>query len=366
MRQILTIILFLSGRICLANMASPVLEGTRTGSAFSSHDIDILKEKIYLKIDKDFKTAFYRIEYLIRTDTAGQQIPMLFIAKDYKGNFSVWVDNREIKVLDVPYEYKTIRHTPFEKFSNSFNRSSRDEEGETVEIFWQENSGTIYYLNDLKYFEIDLTKGEHQIRVEYMANVWTDRSDWVKEYSFRYSLSPAKYWKSFDNLEITLDASNFTYPLTTNLGKPNKGQNDGISVWNFSELPADFFEVIYKPGINGFAKAMIAVRPIGMALIFFVLTAFLHLIGIKKYRRKEPAKKHSRVVIAGSIILPFIVLLIYMFSFNIIDLIIGDAASNYHGYYFLAIILYPFLMPVYWIIMWLADKRIKGRIINNS
>jgi hypothetical protein len=345
-------------------MASPIWEGTFSSSAFSSRDIDILKEKIYLKIDKNFSTAFYRIEYFIRTDSNGRQIPLLFHAKDYKGDFKVWVDNQEVKLLDIPGEYKTTANSPFTNFSNSFRQPSRNGEPETVEIYWQKNAGIVYALNDLKYFETDLSKGEHVIRVEYTANVWTDKSDWVKEYSFRYSLSPAKHWKSFGSLEIILDASDFNSALTTNLGQPTNGRLDSISVWNFSKLPSDYFEMIYKPEISAFAKTLIAISPFGLTLIFALFIALLHLISIKKYRKSQPTRKYSWVVIVGSLIIPFFILISYMVSFGIIDSVIGDEAGRYHGYTFLVIGLYPLLMPVYWTIMWLADKKIKERINN--
>jgi hypothetical protein len=72
----LTLLFFLISQLCLANMASPIWEGTLGSSAFSSRDIDILKEKIDLKVDSDFRTAFFRIEYVIRTDRSGTQIPL--------------------------------------------------------------------------------------------------------------------------------------------------------------------------------------------------------------------------------------------------------------------------------------------------
>lgn len=343
-------------------MASPIREGTFSSSAFSSRDIDICKEKICLKIDKDFKKAFYRIEYSIETDRNGIQIPLLFIAKDYQGEFKVWVDNQEVKLLEIPSEYRTSVNSPFENFSNHFRQPSQDGESESVIIYWQKNSGNVYNLSELKYFEIDLSKGKHLIRIEYTASVWTDISDWVKEYSFRYSLSPAQNWKSFGALEIILDASNFNSSLTTNLEQYTHGHLDRISVWKFSEIPSDYIEIIYKPEISLLAKTMIAITPFGLTLIFALLIAFIHFLSIKKYRKNKPTKKYSWVVIAGSVTIPFFILLNYIISFDIIDRVIGDEAGNYHGYTFQAIILYPLLLPVYWAIMNLIDKKIKGRI----
>jgi len=162
---------------------------------FSSRDIDILKEKINVKVDKSFKTATYKIEYIIKTDSSGKQIPLLFYAKDYFGYFKVWVEGIEIELSDIPSYYGLSTSPSFEKFSNLFENSSSNEEVRSVSISWEKGFSHVYNLDELKYFEIDLTKGKHIIRVEYVADAWTDVSDWVTECSFRYSLSPANYWK---------------------------------------------------------------------------------------------------------------------------------------------------------------------------
>ena len=80
MKHPLTLLFLLLSQLCLANMASPIWEGTLGSSAFSSRDIDILNEKIDLKVDSGFRSAFFRIEYVIRTDRSGTQIPLLFHA----------------------------------------------------------------------------------------------------------------------------------------------------------------------------------------------------------------------------------------------------------------------------------------------
>ncbi|MBK7213278.1 MAG: hypothetical protein IPH88_08340 [Bacteroidales bacterium] len=362
MKQVLFIILILTGQLCFANMGTPIREGTLSGSAISSRDIDIVRETIHLKIDKDFKTAFYQIEYHIKTDIAGKQIPLLFLAKDYKGNFTVWVDDQKVKLIDIPEEYKTTAKSPFERFSGTFERAYQEGESETVEISWQKDRGFSYRLNDLKYFETDLSEGEHIVRVEYTADVWTDVSDWIKEYSFRYSLSPAKYWKSFGSLEITIDASDFNSNVTTNLGQASQGNPDSIAVWNFSKLPGDYIQVSSKPKISRFADAMIAIDPFGLTVIFALLISLLHLLGIIKYRRSKPAKRYSWVVISGSVLIPFLILVFYIMSYDFIDSAIGEAAGRFHGYTFLVILLYPLILLIYWGLMWLIDRTIKRKI----
>ncbi len=67
-------------------------------------------------------------------------------------------------------------------------------------------------------------------------------------------------------------------------------------------------------------------------------------------------------MIAGSLIIPAIILFYYVYSFEIIDNAIGVNASRYHGYNFLVVFIYPVLMPVYIIIMWLVDRTMKKRL----
>lgn len=361
MKKPLTIILLLIGEICLANMASPFRAGTFSSSAYTSQGIDILKEKIHIKIGESSRIAFYQIQYFIKTDVDGKQIPLLFLAEDYRGDFKVWVDDQEVKLLNIPEEYKQFSNTPFEQFSNSFGGDSKRQGQESINIFWGNRMYT-YDLNDLKYFEIDISKGEHKIRVEYAAYAWTDLSDWVKEYNFYYDLSPAKNWKTFGSMEITLDASSCNSAVKTNLGQHVNGQLDSIAVWNFLSLPVDKLEITYKPQISTFAKTLIAISPQWLTLIFAFLGSIIHFIFIKKYRERYPAKKYSLPVIFGSILIPFLILLSFIISFGVIDAVIGADASNYHGYTFLVILLYPFLLPFYWLIMHVIDIVIKRKV----
>jgi hypothetical protein len=62
------------------------------------------------------------------------------------------------------------------------------------------------------------------------------------------------------------------------------------------------------------------------------------------------------VLITGSVIIPLIVLVFYIYSFDLIDDAIGTAASRYHGYTFLVMIFYPVLAPFYGLVMWLFSK----------
>ncbi len=342
-------------------MASPVTQGTFSSEAFSSRDINILKEKIHVTIDRDFKTAVYKIEYFINAESEGNQIPLLFFAMDYKGDFKVWVDDSEIIVSAVPPKYLAIANSPFEKFTNIFSPPSQYEQSETVTIYWSENQGFVYQLNNLKYFEANLSKGEHIIKVAYEASVWTDVSEWIKEYSFRYSLSPAKFWKSFGSLEVVVDASQFHQSITTNFSQPASGKLDAVATWRFNELPANYFQINYVPPVSSLAKTLILIGPDNLAYIFTFLLTLFHLFFIYKFRKNNLHKKFSWALIIGSLIIPFLALLFYMNSFGIIDNLIGAEAGRYHGYVFLNFIFYPVIAVVYFLAMWLMEKIIRKR-----
>lgn len=356
MKRLLLTYLFLAGELCFANMASPVQEGTFSSAAFSSRNIHILAEKIHVTPDELFKTAFFNIEYKIRTDSGGNQIPLLFHAIDYSGDFRVWVDDQVIAVSPVPAAYRSIGNSPFRDFSDIFQN------GDHVTIYWDEYEAYGYEMDDLKYFETPLTKREHSIRIEYTATVWTDLDKWIKNYSFRYSLSPARFWRSFGTLEIILDARKFKGSVTTNFGNPISGKPDSVSVWIFNELPGDYLKINYTPEISPTATTLLNAGTDQLTLYFALTLVILHVVLLLLFRKKNPRKKYSWPLITGSILVPFAILCFNLYSYEIIDRAIGAEASRYHGYIFLIMILYPVFMPLYWLGMWLIDRFYRKKI----
>lgn len=342
-------------------MASPLEEGTMVTSAFSSKDINILSETIHIKIDNDFKTARFIVKYQIQSDMDGLQIPLMFYAQDYKDSFFIWVDNKNISVQNVPQSYN--EHTRFKDFSDSFEK---DDAGYEVTIYWQANAGYVYKLSDLKYFETDIGKGIHTVRVEYIANVWTDYSDWIKAYSFRYSLSPAKFWKSFGTLSVTLEQEGIERQLSTNLGEPLEKAFQSTNSWTFTNLPGEYLEFSYNPKPGKFAAVLISVQPLGLAIATGIVLFALHLFLVIRYRRKFATKKYSPVVIAGSFLVPFLLLVSYTCSYPLIDFLIGEEAGKNHGYVFLIFAMYPLLALAYGMIMWLLDRLQKRKIDSGS
>lgn len=358
--------LLLFGQLAQANMSSPIWEGTMTSSAFTSKDINILSEIIQIKIDKDYKTAKFIVEYTILSDISGRQIPLLFYAQDYKDSFFVWVDNKRVSIQTIPEKYTHFDNSPFSGFSSSKDDNNRNNERDEVTIYWWKNSGFVYKLNDLKYFETDIAKGLHKVRVEYSANVWTNISGWIKQYSFRYSLTPAKFWKSFGTLVISVEQEGNVRQLSTNIGEPIEKAYKAKNSWTFAKLPDDYLEFSYTPKANNLAKALITIQPFGLSIIAGVILFALHLFFSFRYRRQFVNKKYSPVVILGSLLIPFLILLSYMYSYDIIDNAIGEEAGRHHGYVFLVIIFYPVLLAIYWTTLWLLDRRQKRKLINEK
>ncbi|MDW7691725.1 hypothetical protein R9C00_16730 [Flammeovirgaceae bacterium SG7u.111] len=360
MKILLTILTILLSLPCWANMASPIQEGTWAATPFISKYVDILREKIHITPDRDFRTAKFTIEYHINAGRSGEQIPLLFYASEFKESFKVWVDGVEINLSTVPEAYTELEGTPFSDFGYFFETKGwSDTKQVHIENF---PSGGFYVsIDDLKFFETDLAEGNHLIKVEYVAEQWVDRSWWVKEYSFRYALSPAKYWKSFGELEITLDASGTNRNFVANIGQPTKGDLASTAVWTFSALPTEVLIISHIPEMNAKASMLLAISPTGLAAIFAVILMLFHFLAMWLFRKTNSEKRFSWVMIIGCLAIPFAALVAYIFSFGIIDDAIGPDAGNYHGYTFMVIVYYPILLAVYWLFMWLVDRQMAKR-----
>ncbi len=266
-------------------MASPKfrVRGTLAASPCSSRDVDILSETILVRPAKDISTAFFDVEYTIKCDRDGMQIPLLFVAWQYKDDFKVWVDSAAVELLAVPQELHHIRSSPFEEFSKSFTRGDSSKSDEISLAYHQHwNVDTAVSINSFKYFNVNLARGIHKIRVKYNVTRCINRSGYTNEYSFRYSLSPAKFWRSFGQLTITLDTSLCKAPFKTSLGDPVFGK---WGVWEFTDLPAACFSFSYIEPLPPAAE-FIAHYNEWLCLCFGLLLLVANIRAIGIYRRK--------------------------------------------------------------------------------
>ena len=350
-------ILLLAGEPVRANMASPLLEGSRTASALSSKDVDVLSEKISITLDSTAATARFVVEYVLRSAHSGRQVPLLFYAQDYKEDFRVWLDGMPVAVAPVPVG--RLRKDAFNGLGDHPPVGETSEE--EITIYWEENAGTRYRLSDLHYFETPLDSGVHTVRVAYTAAASVRFSDWVQQYSFRYVLAPAKYWKSFRNLEVELRQEGPLKNIQTTLGPPREGAIGRSATWTFETLPADDFQLSFQPPVSHWARTLIMISPLGLALLALLLLGSLHLLWVRRYRRRHPPKKYSPPVILGSWIVPLLALIVFIGSFGWIDNVIGEVAGRRHGYVFFYLVFYPVLMPFYWLWVRAIDQRWKRR-----
>lgn len=333
-----------------ANMAAPWINGTGNTDTYISKDIDILKE--YLKITLiDFDRAEFDVQYIISTDKQLLKIPFIFdtnISTERYGrgmddhmNFRVLLDNREAEVSEVASMYNdSINERWMREFRHNFD-------------------GDLQNLYSFKYFELDLEEGEHIIQVKYIANATIDLWKQVREYVFVYNLRPARYWKSFGGLDVTIDASAIKEGDTSvNIG----GKEIVNNVYNryFNELPQDEITIISVPRISVIASWVVEYAFI-LVFILIAVMGMIHFVWIYRYRKKYPHKRFSIAAIIGALLLSFIFCFLLVYTPYLIDDVIGEHASRRHGYIFLWFALYPIFLIVYLIPVLIVDYILKQK-----
>ena len=371
MKQIILLSLLLISLSLQANMSEPMDRGNLGTNPFTSQYVDILHEDIYIEIDEAFSTANFNISYHINSEKDGSQIPLLFYAIDaYQEddlileNFTITFDGKPIELKAFP-EDDLISKLPLSEYNHFLKKDSL---GNYEDIYLEEldGSGSYIGLHELRYFEIDIPKGEHKIQINYTATQWADWWQPIAKYSFRYMLSPAKYWKSFGSLNINLDARNFSKPLSSNLGKPISGDINSVAKWSFDELPVDIFQIEYRPKVSTFAKVLLWLSPFGIGLTVTLLLMLFHFYWMRKWRKKHPSNKIPTVVIIGGIIFPAISLISIILGFNLIRFAIGEHASPVYGYLsILLLIYYPIIAPIYLFGAWVFDLIFKRKLNQN-
>lgn len=345
-------------------MASPIIRGTRGVKEITSKDVDVVDEHIEIFIDSTFQNIRYKVNYKLHSSQAGKSIPLLFIAfgaYDSNGkDFIVHCDGKHIPAQSIPYDW--FSDTP-DKFSN-FNELWLYDNRTPNEALIKERDSTCkvigtYHIHDMNYFEVDLDTGFHNVTIEYIGRPTIDRNEWINKYQIDYALSPIKYWKSHSNIkisvhsEVPLNHLNFNYPTQIQGSHEATCIIDSISNSNYS--------IKYAPKINSSALNLIQFGQDKMTLIFFVLASLIHCLLLWGYR-KIFNHKYSIALIFGSILVPFFTLYFRMYTFDLIDNDIGMHAAKFHGYTFFIFILYPIILPVYWVILWQIDNLIKRSI----
>ncbi len=314
MRTVFVLLIALCGHTCFANMASPITRGTGLASACSSMDIDIHHEVIYVTVGSNFKSATFDVAYDVYADKDGMQIPLLFYAVHYGTGFKVWVDSTETSLLDIPAEVQHTANTPFFGFTRYF--SCPDSNDHLDYDYMKMQMGTYgnsrIALKDFKYFKAILSKGAHKIRVVYVADPWIDRGGTIDEFSFQYSLSPARYWRSFGTLTVVLNSLALSKPISVNLGAPASGNTDSVAMWNFTSLPKDDFILITYVPVMPYLAHLLLSGEVGIIITLWVLLLSMHVLLIWRYRKKETQEKRPWAIVFATVIIPVVLLTIQL------------------------------------------------------
>jgi len=328
-----------------ANMASPVRQGTLGVNPFLNKHVKVLHENILITLNDKFDYANFDIEYQIESDKDGINIPFLFYAIQYQNDFELTIDGKKIdlKVFKDFWDAKNIKNNNLTNFEYIYTLDRA--EVSNINIDFKSGSSDHLTIKDFIYFETNLSKGKHIIKVSYKASQWQYDHSRLKEMCYKYALSPAKYWKSFGTLDIKIDASDFTTKFSTNLGKPLNGNLESIANYQFKEMPVDVISISLEPKLSKFTKFLIGIEAFGLALFFTFFLALIHWRLMYRYRKNNPKNKFSFITLLGGILIPIIFVFALIFSSLIIDSFIGIYASGRASY---GLMFSFYFLPKFW------------------
>lgn len=343
-----------------ANSAQTYFEGTRGAAPFLGKHVDILHERILIVPDSAFRSARFQVEYTVRSDRDGPAIPMVFFALEYAEGFRVLFDGVELTTYPVP-RHLVLSDTMLADIAQNFYVRKYTYPPGLTDTVPSVSIGDSD-LKDLLFFRADFSPGEHRIVFEYVAKPFLDIATPTPTQELRYALSPASTWRSFGTLDVELDLSHAGIgEVESNMGA-SMITEDGRMTWHFDRMPAEEISIERRHPLNATARVLMWITPEGMAPFALVLLGCSHALAVRSFRRRQP-QGLSWVLVAGGLLVPLLVLLTDIAGYELIRIAIGPHATRAYGSYsFLALMFYPVLMPVYFLLLWLWDRRCKRRI----
>lgn len=333
-----------------ANMAKPWNEGSDHSVLFSSKGIDVLKEHIGIKIiSDDGYFARFQIRYELNTPIA-QALPLLFIASDLFNEPTVTVNGQIIKITHLK------KNTAKELEQMSFLEPYQDE---YVRVHYEKNESIIVRVDDLAYFVGNLQKGTNIITVAYDSRLESNNFGFTTDLTFKYSLAPSKYWKSFGPIKIDLELPEKYQLKESSIGKPDHQSGKNLS-WLLQKVPASDLQISLKPVVPVVSAILLFLDPLGIAAIAFIILAYSHVKRVRKHR-VQLVPRYNWSLTTGNLAIPPLIYAIYFGAYDLIDWTLSDLSLGKHGY----IMLMVFTLPVFWVIyalvMWLVDLHFKKK-----
>jgi hypothetical protein len=334
-----------------ANMANPWIYGSQTSTFISTQNMDVKHESINIHLHDGLKRATYHVTYDIISDSA-TTVPLLFIAENYDDDFFVQVNDKMIHA-DI------AKKIPQANVSKFFSYIKSENEHEVYVLFGATDS-LLVKMDDIIQFDAVLKKGMNKIEVTYEARNSFNRSNWFVEPEITYSLYPSRFWHSFKDISLNISADEKFKIVTSNVGMPihpAKNEYNTSFSWQFKNIPADIIRIKVSPNISIVSKVLIYLEPVGIAFFVALLFSILHFIRIS-IRNKKQETGFNKPFWIGNFIVPIIFIVIFLFSFSLIDSSLGNHAGHFHGYTILVIVLLPFLWIIYTLIVWIICKII--------
>jgi hypothetical protein len=346
-------------------MANPDIMGSRISAPYLGRHVDILSETLRVRLP-EYELAEWEVVYEIDVDSAGLQVPFLFVALNLSEDFQAWLDGEELVLQDIP-EDLDLSDEKWQTLRNGFREL---EEGEMMlpEIIWG-NHNERPHLSELTYFEADLDSGRHQFRVTYRATARVGMFGSVKDYRYRYALAPARGWRSFGSLVVELDNTPLRMQLTSNLGEPKTGQLDSVATWQFSSLPEqNDLEFRFDPEPDALGRFALRVGPFGWGLIATLLLMSIHFILVVRSLKENPYRgTPSFRAIGGALLVGILSTFAFIFAPQFTYMLIGEHATGMYGYwFFLAFVVGIAILVGYTILASVLEIIVKRALIRRD
>ncbi len=339
--KLLFILVFLS-TVSFANMANPWFGGATHSSLYTIDNCIVKYEVINIDLSNPHQ-ATYNITYTIYTDK-DVTIPLVFIGLRLKEEKSIQVNNAQIKTIPLAGDlskFTFLQHN-----------------GSLIEIKYAEEYSLNIHLEDLIYFKADLQKGSNTIQIHYTGKLEENRFGFVSRSKLEYSLYPSKFWKSFGPIKVNVNLGDDLKITRSNIGDPTI--NNNTATWEINSINNDVLRIDIKEKVSIISSILLALNPLGIALIIFLIAAYKNykIIKIKIINKDKNYKYYLPLSVLALTILFYIT---WYLSFGLIDLSLGGGRNTNHGYYLLFFFTSPLFILVYGIVMATISKTLKKR-----
>lgn len=337
-----------------ANMAKPYEDGTNHSLLFFGKELEVLAESIKIKVVQDDtleKPVYYATQYEISYEVSSGQdrlLPLLFIAVGLADQPLIKINGKSVHAADVKAAIK--KGDP--KFYPFLKPHDHDEVG----VFYEKGKEEIVNINSLVYFEASLKKGKNTITVSYKAAMGSNTYGFYRSLDINYALFPSKYWASFGPIKIDLELPEELRLESASVGKANRDKN--IYSWTLSKLPEEDLKIVVIPEFSLLSKVLLAISPLGLALMGFAGLFYLHFLALK--RRIQTMKTgFNWVLTLGVVLVPILFYVFFLLAYDLIDWSLAEHSLGRHGYVFLVVLSLPVFWVVYWVLMlWLNSRML--------